>query len=212
MNSTPNIYNPANYITSPRLEDLLLSLNSSERTEQHAICSNCNDTFIRGRSENLNDRSYNYCLNCAEDIIPSFNRESISSRPNQVIRRSVGELDLTQNSEIINEDTNQEEGDSELPNTMQLIPTPTSPPLLRRQTTGIYLHNHVDSEGRTAIELLNTPLSSFGSYERSPSPTNMAVDTSDDEGIQLRFDDEHDDIYDTDESDDTINEDDLYDD
>ena len=66
-----------NHNISPTLLNILTGIITTSGT-----CQNCEATFVRGPNEVPNDRTYYYCINCAEDVIPSVdNSSNIYIRP-----------------------------------------------------------------------------------------------------------------------------------
>ena len=66
-----------NHNISPTLLNILTGITTTNGT-----CRNCEATFVRGANEVPNDRTYYYCIKCAEDVLPSIdNSSNIYIRP-----------------------------------------------------------------------------------------------------------------------------------
>ena len=121
---------------SPTLLNILTGITTSQ-----GICRNCQATYVRGINEEPTDITYHYCINCAEDVIPSLDTHSnIYVRPSlndandrytnseitpPVLRRSIAAENLLDSYNIVREYSNNTVEDTiveeELSNSSTLI-------------------------------------------------------------------------------------------
>lgn len=103
-----------NHNISPTLLNILTGITTTSGT-----CRNCEATFVRGPNEVPNDRTYYYCINCAEDVVPSLdNSNNIYIRPSvddispppilfqPILTRSSANEDLLNSFNIVREYSN----------------------------------------------------------------------------------------------------------